>query len=197
VPAQASDPERGDPTPPKPLARREGRWRATSRRRRCGPRDCPRYLDSDSTQARSVRHTRIAQRAGSSNRPPPARARPAPVAGEGGRAQNLYAMPLHATALSMVSGQRFYVGPACSSYSDRATCRLKRPTPRRARAQRQSLCMEGCSELERDVVARHGFVHRARTAILCHSINSVILERPEITKISNSAQIRQKVKVPW
>ena len=72
-----------------------------------------------------------------------AHARPAPVAGKGGRAQNLYAMPLHATALSMVSGQRFYVGPACSSYSDRATCRLKRPTPLARARQRQSLCRGG------------------------------------------------------
>ena len=68
--------------------------------------------------------------------------------------------------------------------------------PPGTRAPAQSLCMEGCPELERDVVARHGFVHGLRTAILCHSINSVILERPEITEISNSAQIRQKVKVP-
>jgi len=56
--------------------------------------------------------------------------------------------------------------------------------------------MEGCPELERDVVARHGFAHGLRTTILCHSINSVILERLEITEISISAQIREKVKVP-
>ena len=68
--------------------------------------------------------------------------------------------------------------------------------PPGTRAPAQSLCMEGCPELERDVVARHGFVHGLRTAILCHSINSVILERPEITEISNSAQIRQKGKSP-
>ena len=35
-------------------------------------------------------------------------------------AQNLNATSLHATASSTASGQRFYVGPACSSYSDRA-----------------------------------------------------------------------------
>ena len=53
--------------------------------------------------------------------------------------------------------------------------------------QRQTLGMEGCPELERDVVARHGFVHGVRTAILSHSVESVILDQPEITEISISA----------
>eukprot|EP00966_Prymnesium_polylepis_P060296 1399142-Prymnesium_polylepis.1 len=39
----------------------------------------------------------------------------------------------------MVSGQRFHAGQECWSHSDRATCRLKRPIPRRAHAQRQTL----------------------------------------------------------
>ena len=37
-----------------------------------------------------------------------------------GPPKNLNATSLHATASSTASGQRFYVGPACSSYSDRA-----------------------------------------------------------------------------
>jgi hypothetical protein len=67
----------------------------------------------------------------------------------------------------------------------------------RARAQRHTLCLEGCPELERDTVASHGFVHGGWTAILSHSTESVMLEILEITEISNSAQIEQKVNVPW
>ena len=57
--------------------------------------------------------------------------------------------------------------------------------------------MEGCPELERDVVARHGFVHGLRTTILSHSIESVILKSLEITEISISAPNPAEVKVPW
>eukprot|EP00966_Prymnesium_polylepis_P194739 4514379-Prymnesium_polylepis.1 len=55
--------------------------------------------------------------------------------------------------------------------------------------------MEGCPELEGDVVARHGYVHGVRTAILSHSVESVILGQPEMTEISISAQNQREVKV--
>lgn len=45
-------------------------------------------------------------------------------------------------------------------------------------------------------LARHGLVDGVRVAILCHSINSVILEPPEITEISKFGPNPAEVKVP-
>ena len=111
-------------------------------------------------------------------------------------AQNLNAIPLHATALSIASGQRFYVGPACSSYSDRARGSAQATDPLARARQPSRFAWRVAQNL--NATSLHATASSMASGQQFYATLSTqsYSNAPRSPRSQFRPQIRQKVKVP-